>query len=217
MKSFSFCFLLFFVATFSLSVYGQTFKAPANYAFSKKMPSLTPFKDSKTNLYGYKNVAGELVVKCVYAFASRFSEGYAAVNKGGKVSVMDEFSNDFVVNGGKWGYINEAGTLVIPLQFDAADVFESGFAIVESNGKKAFIDVSGKKITDFVFDYVNPFAEGLAVVGGGDPLVFSYIDTTGKVVITDGYSDAGDFSKGRARVTRYGATFFINTKGQRMK
>lgn len=176
-----------------------------------------PFKDEKSNLYGFKDEAGKLFIPCKYTFAYAFSDGLAAVNIGGRLGFDKEYTNDYFVNGGKWGYINETGKLIIPAKYDGADPFYEGFAIVDVNGKKAFIDKTGKAICPFMYDMMNPFSEGLAAVASGDPLKYSYIDTSGKVIITGEYSAADNFLHGKARVTRYGAIFFINKKGERLK
>lgn len=203
---------LFLICIFS-SLIAQNTAIP----FKGIKPSIVPFKDEKTNLFGFKNQSGDILVPSKYTYANAFLNGMAAVNMGGKVKLIDEFSNEYIVTGGKWGYVNTQGELVIPLKYDAADFFEGDFAIVEMKGKKAFIDKAGKALMPFIYDYINPFYEDLAAVGGGEPLTFSYIDKTGKVVITDGYSSAGDFFNGKARVTRYAAVYFINTKGERLR
>ncbi len=54
-------------------------------------------------------------------------------------------SNDlFVIDIGKFGYINKSGKIIINPQFDYAYNFEEGFAIVMINQKLGFIDKSGK-------------------------------------------------------------------------
>jgi hypothetical protein len=60
-----------------------------------------------------------------YAWAKFFSEGLAAVNVGG----------DWTGGGGKWGYIDRSGTLVIPAQFDFAEDFSGGLALVNVEGE----------------------------------------------------------------------------------
>jgi hypothetical protein len=185
---------------------------------SKQSPSkFVPYRDPKSGLYGYKNETGKLVIPCKFAFVSEFSDGLAAVNQGGKVGFDSKYNNEYFVNGGKWGYIDLSGKLVIPCKFDEADSFYDGYAIVGKGGKKTFIDKSGKELTPYMYEMMNPFSEGLAVVAKGDPLVFSYIDKTGKEVIAGDYSAAANFFKGKARVTRYGAVYYINTKGERLK
>lgn len=49
-----------------------------------------------------------------------------------------------VTSGGKWGYINEKGDLVISLQFDGADYFSYGLARVKTASKFGYIDPTGQ-------------------------------------------------------------------------
>lgn len=210
-------FSLFVFLLFSVNSFAQNSLPSQSLKTNTQQTALNPYKDPKTGLYGFKNANDKVIIACKYAFVYPFSEGLAAVNLGGKVGFDAEYTNDYFVNGGKWGYINETGKLIIPTKYEAAEFFYDGFAIVELNGKKAFITKSGKQITAFEYDMMNPYSEGLAAVGKGEPMFFSYIDTTGTVIITGDYSAAGNFLKGKARVTRYGALYFINKKGERIK
>jgi len=201
----------------SIQIVAQQPVAKSKLVITSSKPALVPFKDEKTSLYGFKDASGKAVIPCKYIFAYAFSDSMAAVNIGGKLGFDKEYTNDYFVKGGKWGYINAEGKLVIPCKYDAADLFYDGFAIVDMKEKKAFIDKTGKEITPFRYDFMNPFSEDLAAVGEGNPSKFSYIDKTGKIIITGDYSAADNFFKGKARVTRYGAIFFINKKGERLK
>jgi len=62
-------------------------------------------------------------------FAERFSDGLAAVKVGGR-----------------FGYIDKTGRVVIPLQFDSAGEFSDGVAEVEVGGEFGYINTSGKYV-----------------------------------------------------------------------
>ena len=64
-----------------------------------------------------------------YDFAERFSDGLAAVKVGGR-----------------FGYIDKTGRVVIPLQFDSAGEFSDGVAEVEVGGEFGYINTSGKYV-----------------------------------------------------------------------
>lgn len=219
MKLSSLVFLFSVISLMGMSpLAAQQPTTPKTTLLKSEKSTTIVFRDAKTGLYGYKDAATDkVVIPCKYVFAYSFSDGLAAVNMGGKLGFDKEYTNDYFVKGGKWGYINISGKIVIPCKYDGADLFYDGLAIVDMKEKKAFIDKTGKEITPFKYDFINPFSEGLAAVGGGTPLRFSYIDKTGKEVITGDYEAAGNFFKGKARVTRYGAIFFINIKGERVK
>lgn len=66
--------------------------------------------------------------------------------------------------GGKWGYVNKSGNVVIPIQYDIAHMFSEGIASVERRGKWEYIDPSGKLAIPASFDAAMPFCGGLAAV-----------------------------------------------------
>jgi len=89
---------------------------------------------------------------------------------------------------GKWGFIDEAGNLVIPFKYSEVGRFSESFARVCIY---RYIDAGGYK----------PFCE------------WNFIDKTGQIEISRKYDDAGDFSEGLARVKYNGKWGFINNKG----
>ena len=94
---------------------------------------------------------------------------------------------------GKWGYIDKEGKLVIPSQFDRADLFLEGLALINvgfkpgylqgriggDNGKWGYIEPTGKIVIKPQFDNARSFSEGLALVWIGRKAGF--IDKAGKL------------------------------------
>jgi hypothetical protein len=70
--------------------------------------SLIPYRQA--NLWGYADPDKKIVITPVFEAAEPFSEGYAAVKKGGR-----------------YGYINKAGKQVIPFKFFVAKPFRVGY------------------------------------------------------------------------------------------
>lgn len=112
---------------------------------------------------------------------------------------------------GKSGFIDITGKLVIPLQFDQADSFHEGLALVVIKGRKSFIDISGHALFEAKYDVIREFSEGLCAVNVGekrianiglisDPGKWGYIDKTGKLVIPMKYTHAENFSEGLAAI-----------------
>ncbi|SJZ75262.1 WG repeat-containing protein [Sediminibacterium ginsengisoli] len=84
---------------------------------------------------------GRLILPLQYSFIdAEMAEGLYLVNIGG------EYAEEEGVTGGKWGYINARGKIIIPPQFDSADYFENGRAGVSKNGRSFYIDKTGKEI-----------------------------------------------------------------------
>lgn len=101
--------------------------------------------------WGYINKKGKIVIKPQYDGARPFKNGlafvqdpkteeYGVINKSGKYVVKPQFNNllgatfseglAHVYIGDRWGYIDEQGTMVIPLQFANAWPFSEGLAAV---------------------------------------------------------------------------------------
>ena len=141
-----------------------------------------------------------------------------------------------VQQGGKWGYINRSGEVVIKPQFDSAEAFADGLALVrfpprkkplKPGEKKAelvdgmgFIDQTGK----VVIELDNPlhltgdsFREGLAQYWTYEPdkgTVHGYIDTTGKIQIKARFTYALSFVDGLAAVCINLNCGFIDKTGE---
>ncbi len=121
---------------------------------------------------------------------------------------------------GKYGYINSKGEMVIQPQFDRANKFNNGLALVEIEsknmsdipnhydyalGKKGYIDKTGKfVIPPNNFDFAEDFSEGLAGVSIKEHKEFNssygYIDVIGKIVIKPQFQTVGKFREGTADV-----------------
>ncbi len=126
-----------------------------------------------------------------------------------------------VYKDGKSGFIDTTGKIVIPLQFDSANGFSEGLALVTLKGKKFFIDTAGRTVFEARFDIIRDFSEGLAAVNIGekrianiglisDPGKWGYIDKTGKLVIPMKFTHAESFSEGFAAVTEGDKGEFID-------
>jgi hypothetical protein len=122
---------------------------------------------------------------------------------------------------GKSGFIDNTGQIVIPLQFDSANEFSEGLALVTLKGKKFFIDTAGRTVFEAKFDIILDFSEGLAAVNIGEkrianiglisePGKWGYIDKTGKLVIPMKFTHAESFSEGLAAVREGDKGEFIN-------
>lgn len=90
----------------------------------------------------------------------------------------------------KWGYIDNTGKIIIEPQFQFADKFSEGLALVDiGNRKMGYIDHSGQFVINPQFGDAGKFSEGLAFVlvdhnvDGRVERKAAYIDKTGKIIL----------------------------------
>ena len=180
--------------------------------------------------WGIVNTKGEMVTPIEFLYASDFSEGLALVNKDGdsdeyyidkqgnrssqKVIGSKFFSKGFapkLLRGGMsfpmpnppsevWSYIDNSGELVTDKEFEEAEYFENGLAIVKNNGKYGVIDTNFDIVIDYKYDDLTKVDTTLFAAKKGDK--WGVIDTTDKVLINFDYFYIGSFSEGIAPVRR---------------
>ncbi len=117
-----------------------------------------------------------------------------------------------IVQGGKEGYIDRTGRIVVEPQFDIAYYFSEGLGLIATASKRdvdgqvvkipqkwGVINALGKVVVQPQFRSTGcVFSEGLLCHGTEQGVGF--INRTGKLVIESGFSQAKDFSEGLAAV-----------------
>lgn len=120
-------------------------------------------------------------------------------------------------DGKLWGFVNQAGVVVVPYKYRQVNEFREGYASVKLNERWGFIDSLGKDITpqkydphwDGEKDYADyRFSEGLAAVSNGGK--YGYINHAGKEIIPLTYDQAEDFRDGTAVVKNGAKPRIIN-------
>jgi len=169
--------------------------------------------------FGCIDLKGSEIVPIQYDDIGSWGYGLIAVNKGGKAV-------DYHMEGGKWGYCNENGKLVIPLQYEKTETFSEELAAVKIDGKWGFIDTTGKMAIQPRYDETRMFAGGLCAVCVKKK--WGYINVRGEMMIRPEYTEAFEFDKGVAKVyagkldndmtgeRATGGYCIINKKGQRL-
>ncbi|MCL1919083.1 MAG: WG repeat-containing protein [Peptococcaceae bacterium] len=113
----------------------------------------------------------------------------------------------------KWGFIDRANTVIIPLEYDYVLNFDEGIAHVEKDGKSGYVDTYGTLVIPLEYDSLGVFtSEGL--IRAGQNGKWGFCDIRGNVVIPLEYDGAGDFVNGFARVEKDGKHGYIDTNGQ---
>lgn len=126
--------------------------------------------------------------------------------------------------GGKSGFINKAGKIVIQPKFDSnrymLNDFSEGLAEFKDMkvlgrypfSKEGYIDTTGKIVIEPQFDVAYDFSNGRAQVKIGD--LTSFIDRTGKQVIKlEPYQAARSFREGLAAISSNLNFWFIDVDG----
>lgn len=130
---------------------------------------------------------------------------------------------------GKWGYVDPAGTFLIPPQFDCAEPFSDELAIVVVKKRYGYIATDGHFFIKPKYFSARDFHEGFAWVmtqkpwfplGHGEYGValfakITFIDKSGREILRP--FDAGqfkDFSQGLAALMTSDGFGYINTKGE---
>lgn len=204
--------------------------------------------DSKWGYLQYST--GRIVVPPIYDYAAPFYGNRACVKKNKKYgfidpegreiveTIWDDTAGNFrgnlcwVKEGEEFGYIDKNGTIVIPLQFDTAEQFQSFrkdnqedckyAALVKKDGKYGYIDQMGNYIFELVFDTAEQF-HSISKNNCGDynyaAIVkrdgkYGYINENGNYIFEPSFEDAKEFwSVGYAPV-KYGRWSFIDRSGE---
>jgi len=114
-----------------------------------------------------------------------------------------------IEKGGKTGYIDASGKVIIKPQFDDGRPFSEGVASVLVGDDWGYIDGTGKLVIKPQFFQAGSFSDGIASVGVWFPRkqiidskvgFYSYIDNTGKLITNKRFGVTFNFSEGVAQV-----------------
>jgi len=126
------------------------------------------FRDEQTELSGYKDKAGKIVI------AARFREAYPFGPRG--IAAVNDHKVGF-------GFIDPSGTMIARAHAmdNGPDYFQDRLVRIYGKGDKlGYMDDAGKVVIPPKYDEAMPFCDGKAAVTlGGKPLT---IDKTGAVV-----------------------------------
>jgi len=95
-----------------------------------------------------------------YASWSNFSEGLSAVT-------LDKRTDWNAPDNRLWGFIDEEGNVIVPLEFNEVSDFYNGLAWVRQEHRWGIIDGDGNVVVPIDFDEIHGFSEGLAWVRQG--------------------------------------------------
>ena len=97
----------------------------------------------------------------------------------------------YLINDGRYGYINQMGAVIVKPQFISAGQFSEGLAAVRLNGTYGYIDTNGAFVISSKYDFALSFYNGQAEVFiDGKPF---FIDRTGKIIFDHNYKSIAEF------------------------
>lgn len=196
-------------------------------------------------LYGYLDEWGNEVIPLTYESANNFKNGkavvkikendFAIIDLGGKV--IEKFSYAYVgdlsegllafqeKNSGPYGYINERGDIVIQAQFDTAQSFQDGRAVVGiSEGIKngyGLIDRQGNYMIKPQYNDLLMLGSSRVAVGEAKVAdkpyyssVYAIATTEGKLLTDFKYYGLLRYEKGFASAYDDTHTFFLDLEGR---
>jgi serine/threonine protein kinase len=158
---------------------------------------------------GYIDKDGNFLIippkfQCNFNHNPYFHEGLAIV---AIVAIEDKYKEYYY----KYGYIDKTGNIIIKPQFDYAESFSEGLAVVKINGKYGYIDKTGNTVIKEKFRLADSFSAGLGLINTNGK--YGYIDKTGNTVIKPQFDYAGSFSEGLAVVGINGKGYYIDKTG----
>lgn len=117
------------------------------------------------------------------------------------------------ITGGKYGYANINGKIIIPaLYTKVAENFSDGLAWIQKGKKYGYVDVMGNSITPIQYMYAEDFCYGAAKVSLKGKS-YSLIDASGSIIL-EGCSDCGMLDDNFGFVNNSGSFSFINGLGK---
>ncbi len=143
--------------------------------------------------YGFITDSLKIVTDAVYANASGFKNGYAAVKQEDK-----------------WTFIDRSGKRITQNAFENVKLFSENLAAVEIDGLWGFTDNNGIQVINPMYNEVGDFAEGKAwvktITEGAKPgkkyqkITYTYINQENKTLITGKFKNVSNFKNGYAVV-----------------
>ena len=93
---------------------------------------------------GFADAAGKTIIEPQFDYAQSFREGVAAFCLECRSEKAD--AEHSFMTGGRWGYINRRGRIIVPVEYEAVEhFFENGTGRVQrANGKWSRVDKNGK-------------------------------------------------------------------------
>lgn len=114
-----------------------------------------------------------------------------------------------VISGGKYGFMNGQGQLMIPAMYNEVGPFQEGLAVVSKEDSFGIIDKKNQVIVDFQYDEILEFVKNHAIVRKENK--FGLIDRLGKLKFPIIYDDINLLPDGLYEVVLEGKSNYYNS------
>lgn len=160
---------------------------------------MATFTDS-TDMSGYMNKSGKIVIPAQYSYAEKYSDGLA-----------------YVANDENMGFIDKTGKMVIDTKgkFSSGGGFIKGFCVVvDDSDLMGIVNKKGEVIVPFEY-VINALSDDMYVAcKSDDSLKYGAFSYDGKQSIPFEYDDLSDFHNGWALAKLGERRFVINKEGK---
>lgn len=152
--------------------------------------------------FGFKDSLGHIVIKAQFDQVGCFNEGLASVTVGAKRERYLSSNGDSATMwiGGKQGFIDRAGKIVVKPQYDYCNFFSQGVAVVAKDDKWGYIDRTGKEIIKLQYDKAEAFYDSNGFAAVSKDGKWGLIDIKGRVVVPIKHESAFSTQRGVATV-----------------
>jgi hypothetical protein len=156
-----------------------------------------------SDLYGFMDMHGKMVIPAKFETANDFSGGLAVAGKEDSLGIIDR--------NGEW---------VLPAKYTSIIVLDNNLIRIEADELYGLLNRIGDEVLPAVYDAIGKFSSGLALISKDEK--FGYTDNTGRTIIPlqfdfDNQSlDRSEFKNGYAEVKQNGKSAVIDTLGNKI-
>lgn len=116
-----------------------------------------------------------------------------------------------VKRNGKYGFIDEKGNEIIPLEYDNASVFSSGLVAVSKNAKAGAINKKNQVVIPLEYENLGNFVDGVTFYQQNT--LCGLITSKGEKIMQPTFSAIANFSEGLAQFMKDGKIGYLNPQG----
>ncbi|SFT87216.1 WG containing repeat-containing protein [Algoriphagus locisalis] len=113
---------------------------------------------------------------------------------------------------GAFGFVNSAGTWVIPAQYAETTLFSENFAAYRNTHNWGVINSSGEQVANASWEEIKPFQKGLAIAKANGK--YFLLNTFGTTLNTEGFDDIYRTTDGFFMVERSGKSGLLDSEAK---